>query len=131
MTAEHEDRMKNQLTSLGAGYSANNVSVITNIIHKQLEHFVNQMPIFQQAPEQYPSSDKNNDPNVSPPDQANAALTTKDIKELFKTMMSNFKQPNPPNKRRNTSTKPLVAQGKDAKGQDITYCWSHGITSNL
>jgi hypothetical protein len=130
MTAEHEDRMKNQLTSSGAGYSANNVSVITDIVHKQLEHFINQMPIFQQDPEQYPSNNENSDPNTTPPDQANAALTTKDIKELFKTMMSDFKQPNPPNKRR-TSTKPLVAQGKDTDGKDITYCWSHGITTNL
>jgi hypothetical protein len=116
MTAEHEDCMKNQLTSSGAGYSANKASVIADIVHKQLEHFVNQMPLFQQDPEQYPSSDENSDPNVSPPDQANAALTTKDIKELFKTMMSDFKQPNLPNKRRNTSTKPLVAHGKDAEG---------------
>jgi hypothetical protein len=52
MTSEHEDGMKHQLTSGGDGYSANNVSVITNIVHKQLEHFVNQMPIFQQDPDQ-------------------------------------------------------------------------------
>jgi hypothetical protein len=130
MTAEHKDRIKKQLTTSGAGYSANNLSAITNIVHKQLEHFLNQMPIFQQDPGQYPNN-KNYDPNVPPPDQANAALTTKDIKELFKTMMNGFKQPNPPNKRRNTSTKPLVAQGKDTGGQDITYCWSHGITTNI
>ena len=68
---------------------------------------------------------------MPPPDQANAALAIKDIKELFKTMMKDFKQPNPPNKRCNTSTKPLIAQGKDTDGHNITYCWSHGITTNL
>jgi hypothetical protein len=130
MTSEHEDRMENQLTRSRAGYSANNVSVITNIVHKQLEHFVNQMPIFQQDTEQQ-TNDKNRNPNVPPPDQANTALTTTDIKELFKTMMGEFKPPNPVNKRRNASSKPLVAQGKANDGREITYCWSHGITTNL
>jgi len=37
MTNEHEDRMKNQTTSASAGYSANNVSTITDIVHKELE----------------------------------------------------------------------------------------------
>jgi hypothetical protein len=131
MTAKQEDCMKSQLTTSGAGYSVNNISVITDIVHKQLEYFVNQMPIFQQDPAQY-ANDANSDPNIPPPNQANAALTTKDIKELFKTMISDFKQPNPPNKRCNTSTKLLVAQGKDTDGHNITYwCWSHGITTNL
>jgi hypothetical protein len=130
MTSEHKDHMKNQLTSSGAGYSANNVSVITDIVHKQLEHFVNQMPIFQQDTEQQ-TNDENSNPNVPPPAQANAALTTTDIKELFKTMMGEFKPLNPVNKRRNASYKPLVAQGKDNDGHKITCCWSQGITTNL
>jgi hypothetical protein len=87
------------------------------------------MPIFQQDPEQQ-TNDENNNPNVPPPDQANAALITKDIKELFKSMMSDFKLSSPPNKRRNTSSKPM-AQEKDTDGHDITYCWSCGITTNL
>ena len=47
MTVGHKDRMKNQLTSEGASYSANNFSVITDIVHQQLDFFVNHMPIYQ------------------------------------------------------------------------------------
>ena len=47
MNFEHKDKMKNQPTNKGAGYSANNVSVIKDIFHQQLEHFVNHMPIYQ------------------------------------------------------------------------------------
>jgi hypothetical protein len=131
MRSEHEDRMKNQLTSNRAGYSANNVSTITDIVHKELEHFVNQMPIYQQEPAP-PANDENVNPNVPHPGQANAALTTNDIKDLFKTMMNEFK-PNDskPNRRRLNDSKPLVFQGTDDAGNKITYCWSHGITSNL
>ena len=82
MTTEYEDRMKNQVTSEGAGYSANNVSTITDIVHKELEQFVNQMPIYQQEPAQQ-ANDENINPNVQQPAaQANAALTTNDIKDL-------------------------------------------------
>jgi hypothetical protein len=125
ITTEHEDRMKNQLTSAGAGYSANNVSEITDIVHKQLEHFVNQMPLFQQELEPQ-VNDENRNPNCQRPEQANAALTTKDIKDLFQTMMSEFK---PASRRPNS--KPLIAQGTDDEGNKITYCWSHGTTTNL
>jgi hypothetical protein len=85
------------------------------------------MPIFRQDPDQQ-TKNENSNHNVPPIDQANGALTTDEIKELFKTMMGKFK---PPNKRHNTSSKPLVAQGKDTGGHDITYCWSHGITTDL
>jgi hypothetical protein len=119
MTTEHEDRMKNQTTSEGAGYSSNNVSTITDIVHRELEQFVNQMPIYQQ--------DENTNPNPQPPAQANAALTATDVKDLFKSLMSEYK----PTGRRSTDSKPLVSQGTDDKGNKITYCWSHGTTSNL
>jgi hypothetical protein len=95
MTSEHGDRMKNQLTSESAGYSVNNISVTTNIVQKQLKHFVNQMPIYQQEPAQ-PANNESLNPNVQPPVQANAVLTTNDIKELFKTMMSEFKPESKP-----------------------------------
>jgi hypothetical protein len=125
MTSEHEDRMKNQLTSERAGYSANNVSTITDIVHKELEQFVNQMPLYQEPAQQV--NDENNNPNVPPPLQANAALTANDVKDLIKTMMNELK----PNRRRPLDSKPLVSQGTDDAGNKITYCWSHGITSNL
>jgi hypothetical protein len=126
MTSEHEDRMKNQLTSKRAGYSANNVSTITDIVHKELEQFVNQMPLYQEPTQHV--NDENSNPNVQPaPVQANAALTTNNVKDLFQTMMTKFK----PNRRRPLDSKPLVSQGTNDAGNKITYCWSHGITSNL
>lgn len=126
MTREHEDRMKNQTTSSGAGYSANNVTTITDIVHNELAQFVNNMPFFQQET----SNDENANPNV-PPEQANAALTADELKEIFKSMMSEFK-----NDKRGggagRNRKPLPpAQGTDEEGNKTTYCWSHGITTNL
>ena len=32
---------------------------------------------------------------------------------------------------RNNNKSPLISQEHDVNGVPITYCWSHGITSNL
>jgi uncharacterized phage-associated protein len=47
MTIEHDNRMKNHLTSKAAGYSANQTTFVTNLIHQELQQFVNHMPFFQ------------------------------------------------------------------------------------
>jgi hypothetical protein len=123
MTAEHDDRMKNALTSKAAGYSANQATFVTDIVHQQLQQFVNNMPIYQQGPE----NDENQDPNSRPaPNNANAALTTDSLKEIFQTMMQEHTNKN----NAPAKVKPK-SQGKDDTGKDITYCHSHGITSNL
>ena len=126
MTTEHEDRMRNQTTSQGAGY-ANNITetTITDIVHKQLEHFVNQMPMFQQDP----NDQENVDPNVPDPmEQMNAALTADELKDIMRDMMKDFR----PNRRNNNNNnRPLAHQGTNDDGTKITYCWSHGITTNL
>ena len=132
MTREHEDRMKNQTTSSGAGYAANNVTTITDIVHNELQQFVNNMPFFQQDV----PNDENANPNICPPvtEHANAALTAIELKEIFKSMMSEFRNDD----RRGggggggRNRKPLPpAQGTDSEGNKTTYCWSHGITTNL
>ena len=129
MTVEHEDRMKNDLTSKSAGYSsANQTTFVTDLVHQELQQFVNHMPFYQQAP----INDENLNPNPQPvltdpnpaPVTANAALTTDALKEIFKSLMQEHKNKNPP------KVKPK-AQGKDDKDKEITYCHSHGITSNL
>jgi hypothetical protein len=121
MTIKHNDRMKNNLRSKAAGYSANQTTFVTNLIHQELQQFVNHMPYFQQEP----TKDENQDPNAQmAPDKANAAITNDTINDLFKLMMKEHKTKSPP------KTKPK-AQGKDNKDKDITYCHSHGITSNL
>ncbi len=128
MTIEHDDRMKNQLTSKAAGYSANQATFVTDLIHQELQQFVNHMPIYQQ---QDPANDENKDPNIQsepapqqPPANANAAITADTLKDIFKSLMKEHKTNNP------AKVKPK-AQGKDDNDKDITYCHSHGITSNL
>ena len=117
MTHAHEDRMKNQATSASAGYSANNVSIITDIVHDELAQYVNNMPFFQQG--------ETNNTNTTTSEQANATLTTNDIKNIFSTMMSEFKS-----KRKEHNPVP-PSQGTDTDGNKITYCWTHGTTTNL
>ena len=121
--------MKNSLTSKAAGYSANQTTFVTDLVHQELQQFVNHMPIFQQEP----ANNENQNPNVqpAPPAQpappnanANAAITANTPKDIFKTLMKEHKISNP------TKVKPK-AQGKDEQDKDITYCHSHGITSNL
>jgi len=129
MTQEHDDRMKNQTTSSGAGYAANNVTTITDIVHNELQQFVNNMPFFQQTP-----NDENTDPNVNQPaiEQANAALTAIELKEIFQSMMSEFKNTDRRGGGGGRNRKPVPpSQGTDSEGNKTTYCWSHGITTNL
>jgi hypothetical protein len=110
MTVEHDDRMKNHLTSKSAGYSANQTTFVTNLIHQELQQFVNHMPLFQQEP----TNNENQDPNPQiVPDKANAPITNDTIKDLFKSLLKEHKTNNPP------KTKPK-AQGKDNKDKDIT-----------
>jgi hypothetical protein len=93
MTAEHDDCRKNHLTTKAAGYSANQTTFFTDLIHQELQQFVNHMPFFQQeSTKQELTNDKNQDPNPQPaPDNANAALTTNTLKEIFKSMMQEHK----------------------------------------
>jgi hypothetical protein len=121
MTIKHDNRMKNHLASKAAGYSAKQTTFVTNLIHQELQQFINHMPFFQQEL----TNDENQDPNSqTAPNKANAAIINYTIKDLFKSMMKEHKTKNPP------KTKPK-AQGKDDKDKDITYCHSCGITSNL
>ena len=83
MTVEHGYKIKNQLTSEGAGYYAKNVSVITEIFHQKLKHFVNHMPIYQKDTKNQ-EDDTNTAQNEETQGQSNATLTTRDIKELVK-----------------------------------------------
>jgi hypothetical protein len=127
MTAEHDDRMKNHLTSKDAGYAANQATFVTDLVHQELQQFVNHMPFYQQEP----TNNENQDPNLPPaaappsaPTNVNAAITTDTLKDIFQSLMKEHKTNNP------TKVKPK-AQGKDENDKDITYCHSHGITSNL
>ena len=75
--------MKNQLISEGSGYSARNISVIADIFHQQLEHFVNHKPMYQKDIKNQEDA-KNTAQNEETQGQANATLTTSDIKSFVK-----------------------------------------------
>jgi hypothetical protein len=125
MTVEHDDCMNNQLTSKAAGYSANHATFVTDLIHQELQQFVNHMPIFQQEQQ----NDENIAPNKHPAsDNTNAALSTDALKDILRMMMKEHQKTN--RNDRNGKVKPK-AQGKDDDGKELTYCHSHGITSNL
>ena len=57
---------------------------------------------------------------------ANTALTIEDLRNEMKKVQREVQS-----KRKNKRKDPLPAQGKDENGDNITYCWSHGITRNL
>jgi hypothetical protein len=106
-------------------------NTITDIVHTELAQYVNNMPFFQQGA---PPNDENADPNVCQPatEQANSALTAIELKDIFKSMMSEFKNVNRRGGREDRIRTPLPpAQGTDSDGNKTTYCWSHGITTNL
>ena len=86
MTVDHGYKIKNQLTSEGAGYYAKNVSVITEIFHQKLKHFVNHMPIYQKDTKNQ-EDDTNTAQNEETQVQVNATLKTSNIKELVKSIM--------------------------------------------
>ena len=130
MTREHKDRMKTQTTSSGARYAANNVTTITDIVHNELAQFVNNMPFFQQGE----PNDENADPNVCPPvtEQAYAALTAIELKEIFKSMMSEFKSVDRRGGGGGRNRKPVPqAQGTDSDGNKSTYCTAGPMESKL
>lgn len=59
-------------------------------------------------------------------DSANATDTIEDLRKEIKQMREAMQN----NQRKQRKDVP-PAQGKDDDGNDITYCWSHGITRNL
>ena len=78
--------MKNQLISEGSGYSARNISVIADIVHQQLENFVNHKSIYQKDTKNQEDA-KNTAQNEETQVQVNATLKTSNIKELVKSIM--------------------------------------------
>jgi hypothetical protein len=122
-TKEDADRKVNSPTSAGAGY-ANSVQ---DIVHQELANYIEQYPVQHTDPQQ---------PIAPPPPatpSANAGVTLDDIKKLIQATMTNT-----PNDRRRRSSQPrsnppgpLVAQGLDSDGVPVSYCWTHGTTTNL
>jgi hypothetical protein len=83
------------------------------------------------------------DPNIQQPlGQANAALTADQIKTIMKDMLQEFQTSRRSNNNTNSGNgngngnqnrnrPPPESQGTNDEGNKITYCWTHGITTNL
>ncbi len=120
-TEADNDRRQNTPTSGTAGYSANDIEELVN---SQMNSI---LQTFLQA------EDASTTDNVPPPsdshqqrDTANAAITIEDLRNEITKMQWEMQ-----GKRKNRRKDPPPAQGKDDNGDNITYCWSHGITKNL
>ena len=125
MTKQEEDCLSNQPTSGTTGYRK---AMIESIVHDTIQEFINQMVPFYQSPyEEELCNDKNWSPNISTTTSAHS-VTMESIEQIFQKM---FQDNNSKSKSRNKKQAPLIAQEHDVNGLPITYCWYHGITSNL
>jgi hypothetical protein len=115
-----DDRSKNT-TASEATYTANQVQ---QLIQQELAAFI-----------QHEQAEKeNNQPPPPPPAQEQAnAVTAADIQKMIDSAI-NQSAPPPSNRplrpRNGRSRQVLKAQALD-DGTPVTYCWTHGITSNL
>jgi len=68
-----------------------------------------------------------------PPASSNAAMTEENIAKIVAEAVKAATSKTGGNKTRNNNRnkEPLVCQGHNADGKAITYCWTHGITTNL
>ena len=116
------------MTTEEASYSASKVQeMVQSGIAKEMEGMQNHMAAWCQA-----IADENTDPNLPsnhpppllPEPSASAnMLTEADLDKIVKRLR---------NQNNLTPTSNTgVAQGKDDKGRDITYCFTHGWTRNL
>ena len=107
-TAAYIDIKKNT-TVEAAGYSVNAIQeIVRNEIGAALFN-VDQAPLHEPEPSYYP------------PESANAAVTMEQLKDLIATLIK------PQEKKK----KNLKGQAKNEDGQWITYCHTHGVTTNL
>jgi len=116
--AADEDRRKNNATTGSSGYSVN---TIEQNVHREMNNILQQWIHPEVIPNQ-PSTESapNQPPTESSPRTESANTTTlEDIRdELIKLI----------NNQQNKSQLPPY-QGK-INGENVTYCWSHGITKN-
>ena len=114
------DRRQNITTSGTAGYSAN---AVRELVQNELASVIADQPPLDAGT---PPTEEDLSQFMCPPTESANAVTLEDMKTLFQSML-NEHSPRTTGNHRQT----LVAQGNDADGTRITYCWSHGITRNL
>jgi len=107
-TAADDDRRKNNATTGSSGYSIN---TIEQIVHHEMNN------ILQQWMQPEDISNRSSTESAPPTESANAT-TIEEIKDEIIKLINNQNKAKPP-----------PFQGK-INGENVTYCWSHGITKN-
>ena len=133
-TAKVNDYLQNT-TAANAQYSA---AQVREIVNDNIEAYAAATSGNPQATSTPPTD------NPAPPEAANA-LTRADIKAIVTECLnqgssttntstsakSNYSNNNSNSSNTKKSNKVRIAQGYNADGDPISYCWSHGITKNL
>ena len=119
-TAADDDRRKNNATTGSSGYSIN---TIEQIVHNEMNNILHQWMQPEDPPNHIPteSAPTESAPSIKPAPPTESANTTtlEDIRdELIKLINNHQNKPQLP-----------PYQGK-INGENVTYCWSHGITKN-
>ena len=107
-TAADDDRRKNNATTGSSGYSVN---TIEQIVHHEMNNILQQWIQPEVIPNQPP-------PESAPPIESANATTIEEIRDEIIKLINN-----------QNKSKPPPFQGK-INGENVTYCWSHGITKN-
>ena len=114
-TAADDDRRKNNATTRCSGYSIN---TIEQIVHNEMNNILHQWMQPEDPPNHLPTESA---PSIkpAPPTESINTTTLEDIRdELIKLINNHQNKPQLP-----------PYQGK-INGENVTYCWSHGITKN-
>ena len=130
-----DDRRKNESTappSSAPTYTANQVQ---QIFRDELANLLTQEPT-ESDPTPSTTVTENSSLSTATPASANAALTAEDIRRIVSETIAAQTTPTNTNNGRwgnpgdRPPRPPLVAQGL-LRGKPVSYCWTHGVTSNL
>ena len=125
MTQQQEDLLNIQPTYGTADFSN---AMVESIVHEKMQEFINQMGTIYQYPyEEESVNDKNCSHHISATTSANA-VTMESIEQIFQKMLQDK---NSKSNGRNKNKASLISTGYGVNGLHITYCWYHGITSNI
>ena len=102
--------------------------MIDGILHDKVQELINQMGPFYQYPSEEKSVNEKNFPRNISTLASDNTVTMEDSEEMFQKILQ---ENNPKSNTRKKNKSPSIDQVYDTNGPSITYCWPHGITSNL
>ena len=130
-----DDRRKNESTASPSSAPTYTANQVQQIFRDELANLLTQEPT-ESDPTPSTTATENSSLSTAPPASANAALTAEDIRRIVSETIATQTTPTTTNNGRwgNSGNRPprppLVAQGL-LRGKPVSYCWTHGVTSNL